>query len=258
MTSTDMARRQRAQAALLETLRGDAEDPGQPVDDRPRAVLAEWDLGHAIEWRAERPTTATNFGLYLGEDSFLAPWRFFSETGDVAAEQMLMDLEVGTVLIDGRTAARRPEIAAALDLGTPDEAFWSRTMGARLADGGGASAASHPGFLQLIRQVDPGEAPGGMRAYAVVPGARLRAEGRQLQVVATLAGNRGSSFTWRGTARAEDDAGRLELRVPYGVPLAASPNPWTRGGGMTLSALTVFLDGEQVPVQITDWDVATG
>ena len=126
-----MARRQRAQAALLETLRGDAEESGQPLDDRPRAVLAEWDLGHAIEWRAERPTTATNFGLYLGEDSFLAPWRFFSETGDVAAEQMLMDLEVGTVIIDGRTAARRPEIAAALDLGAPGEAFWSRTMGAR-------------------------------------------------------------------------------------------------------------------------------
>ncbi|MGB0331055.1 MAG: hypothetical protein ACPGPE_04475, partial [Planctomycetota bacterium] len=138
------------------------------------------------------------------------------------------------------------------------EAFWSRTMGARLAEGGGASAASHPGFLQLIRQIDPGEAPGGMRAYAVVPGARLRAEGRQLQVVATLAGNRGSSFTWRGTARADDEAGTLELRVPYGLPLAPSPSPRTKGGAMTLSALTVFLDGEEVPVQITDWDVGKG
>ena len=27
---------------------------------------------------------------------------------------------------------------------------------------------------------------------------------------------------------------------------------------MTLSALTVFLDGEEVPVQITDWDVGKG
>jgi len=259
VTSTDMARRQRAQAALLETLRGDAEDPGQPLADRPRAVLAEWDLGHAIEWRAERPTTATNFGLYLGEDSFLAPWRFFSETGDVAAEQMLMDLGVGTVIIDGRTAARRPEIAAALNLGTPDEAFWSRTMGARLAGGGGASAASHPGFLQLIRQIDPGEAPGGMRAYAVVPGARLRAEGRQLQVVATLAGNRGSSFTWRATARARDEGGPLEIRVPYGFNFdVGAAAPRVEGSQMRLSSLTVFVDGEQVPVLVTDLDVANG
>jgi len=258
VTGTDMARRQRAQAALLATLRGAAGDPGRPFDEPSRAVLAEWDLGHAIEWRAERPTTATNFGLYLGEDSFLAPWRFFSEISEVAAEQMLIDLEVGTVIVDGRTAARRAEIASALDLGERGEEFWSQTMGARLTDGGGSSVASHPGFLQLIRQVDPGEAPGGMRAYAVVPGARLRAEGRQLQVVATLAGIQGASFTWRASARSGDDDGALELRVPYGLPLAPSADPGPEGSRLTLSNLAVFVDGEQVPVQITDWDVANG
>lgn len=258
VTRTDMARRQRAQAALLRALGDDVTGP----EAGPSAVLAEWDLGHSIEWRAERPSVATNFGLYLGEASFLAPWRFFSETDEAAALQMLERLGVGSVIIDGRTAARQGEISAALGLGERGDDFWSQTMGARLGAGGEDASARHPGFMRLVRWIDPSVATGGMRAFDVVPGARLRAEGRLLQVVATLADDRGSVFTWRGAARAGVEGGELELRVPYGVP-AGSPvaSPMierSESTRMQVIDLEVFLDGEPVPVSITDWDVANG
>jgi hypothetical protein len=41
------------------------------------AVLAHWDRGHVIEWVADRPTVATNFGSYLGVESYRDPPRFF-------------------------------------------------------------------------------------------------------------------------------------------------------------------------------------
>ena len=278
VTWTDMARRQRAQAALLQAMRDDAprseplpveplpSDPLRsdfpPSDPLPLGVLAEWDLGHSIEWRAERPTVATNFGLYLGEASFLAPWRFFAETDEAAALQMLQQLGVGSVIIDRRTAARRSEISAALGLGERGEEFWSRTMGARLVAGGESAATQHPGFMRLVRWIDASVASGGMRAYDVVRGARLRAEGGLLQVMATLADERGSVFTWRAAARAGAGGGELEVRVPYGSPASLpGEDPMTQrpeSARVRVLDLEIFLDGEAVPVSITDWDVENG
>jgi hypothetical protein len=54
-----------------------------PGSDEP--VLASWDHGHAIEWIARKPSIATNFGSYLGRDSYLDPWRFFLESDPRAA-----------------------------------------------------------------------------------------------------------------------------------------------------------------------------
>ncbi|MDG1490599.1 MAG: hypothetical protein P8R43_01825, partial [Planctomycetota bacterium] len=124
------------------------------------------------------------------------------------------------------------------------------------------ASARHPGFMRLVRWIDPSVATGGMRAFDVVPGARLRAEGRLLQVVATLADDRGSVFTWRAAARAGVEGGELELRVPYGVP-AGSPaaDPMVQrpeSTRMQVIDLEVFLDGEPVSVSITDWDVSNG
>ena len=67
----------------------------------PFAVLASWDHGHSIEWVAERATIATNFGSYLGEDSWLDPWRFFLETDVVRAEATLEARRARYVLITG-------------------------------------------------------------------------------------------------------------------------------------------------------------
>jgi len=48
-------------------------------------VLAYWDDGHTIEWVADRPSIATNFGNYVGAESFEAPARFFLATSEADA-----------------------------------------------------------------------------------------------------------------------------------------------------------------------------
>jgi hypothetical protein len=71
-------------------------DP-EPMD----AVLATWDQGHAIEWVAERASIATNFGSYLGRDSYLDPWRFFLEDDPKLAEELLERRSARYVLVTG-------------------------------------------------------------------------------------------------------------------------------------------------------------
>ena len=41
------------------------------------SVMANWNRGHDIEWAAQRPSVATNFGRYVGKAGFRAPARFF-------------------------------------------------------------------------------------------------------------------------------------------------------------------------------------
>jgi hypothetical protein len=101
-----------------------------------------------------------------------------------------------------------------------------------------------------------------MRAYDVVRGARLRAEGGLLQVMATLADERGSVFTWRAAARAGAGGGELEVRVPYGSPASLpGEGPMIQrpeSARVQVLDLEIFLDGEAMPVSITDWDVENG
>ena len=61
----------------------------QPLLDAEESVLATWDQGHAIEWLTKRGSVATNFGSYVGEDSFRDPPRFFLSNDRVAAEEIL-------------------------------------------------------------------------------------------------------------------------------------------------------------------------
>ncbi len=61
----------------------------QPLLDAQESVLAPWDQGHAIEWLSNRGSVATNFGTYVGEDSYRDPARFFLSNDAAAAEQIL-------------------------------------------------------------------------------------------------------------------------------------------------------------------------
>ncbi|MEM9380053.1 MAG: hypothetical protein AAGB93_08885 [Planctomycetota bacterium] len=248
VTSTPTARRQRALAELLHDI---GRDPGARG-----GVLAEWDLGHAIEWRAGRPTIATNFGLYVGLESFLEPWRVFAETDADRAEQRLVARDVGSILVDGTTAARQATLAAALDAPELIGPAWAGTMAARMT--GAAGAEPPPGFLRLVRSVpDPGHPGSDLRVYHVVPGARLTAEGEVLSVVATLEVGAGSDFdarplTWRSTVRSSSGApGSLVLRCPYAPPGAegtSAPAP-SGVGKVRVASLEAFLDGEPVPLE---------
>jgi dolichyl-diphosphooligosaccharide--protein glycosyltransferase len=63
------------------------------------SVLAHWDKGHAIEWVADRPSVATNFGSYVGEDSYRDPPRFFLAEDPDAAEAILVRRRAKYVLV---------------------------------------------------------------------------------------------------------------------------------------------------------------
>lgn len=85
----------RARRALYEWL-------GQRTAGREvEAVMASWDHGHALEWIAQRASVGTNFGSYIGEDSYLDPWRFFLEEDPRAAEALLEARRARHVLITG-------------------------------------------------------------------------------------------------------------------------------------------------------------
>ncbi|MEM1450942.1 MAG: hypothetical protein AAF957_03560 [Planctomycetota bacterium] len=246
VTATPMARRERAFAELLHDL---GRDPGARG-----AVLAEWDLGHAIEWRAGRPTIATNFGLYVGLDSFLEPWRVLAETDPGRAEQRLVARDVGTILVDGSTAARQATIAAALDAPELLGPAWTETLAARLT--GAAGAEPTPGFLRLDRQVpDPGRPGSTIRAFDIVEGARLTATGRVLSVVVTLEPDPGvdsdaAPIVWRSTVRASSGAPEtLVLRCPYATPVTGTTSARTKRGAVRTASLEAFLDGAAIPLE---------
>jgi len=65
------------------------------------SVLASWDQGHAIEWAAHRASIGTNFGSYVGEDSYLDPWRFFLSDDPREAEALLEARRARYVLVTG-------------------------------------------------------------------------------------------------------------------------------------------------------------
>ncbi len=101
----------------LRTYEG-SRQPSQAEDASHRAVLANWDRGHAIEWAAGLPSVATNFGLYVGLESYLAPWRFLLDSDPEAAEQLLLDREARYVLITSRYFST---FATSLKVTRPDE-----------------------------------------------------------------------------------------------------------------------------------------
>lgn len=98
------------------------------ASDQPGAVLAQWDLGHLIEWAGESPTLATNFGGYLS-DRWLDPWRFFAAQSLEEGLPILKERDVSHILI---TADWRRNRIPMSQFGPVES-----SLAARLAGGGG-------------------------------------------------------------------------------------------------------------------------
>lgn len=235
-----------------------------PTDDY--SVLTSWNWGHVVEWAAERPSVGTNFGIFVGEESFRDPGRFLLEEDPAAAEAILQRRRSRYVLLTGWFPKFLEQTALSVDpelltryanrTATGEWAVrfeWFRTMGARLLfDGSAMDEAGVAGapldFLRLVA-VSPRsypepllnrERPAGY-VWEYVPGARLEAHGSpgdRLQVeirlrFAALA----DPISWWGEAVAGDD-GVARLRIPYstdtsngdGQPLA--PLRWRFRGGL--------------------------
>jgi hypothetical protein len=120
------------------------------------SVLSHWDRGHAIEWTADRPSVANNFGSYLGIESYRDPPRFFLDESPASAEQLLERRRVRYVVVPASLFAVVPSMCRVLQplrdaRETPLERLylernprggwvttsrWYATMGARLLVGG--------------------------------------------------------------------------------------------------------------------------
>jgi hypothetical protein len=256
----------------------------QPFPEQDPGVLAVWSWGHLIEWAAARPTVATNFGLYVGEDSFRDPSRFFLAEDPVAAEALLERRRVGHVLVTSDLPDHLNSMLLAVDpslrsrfveetIGTGGSLTpeWFRTLGARLMfDGavfGPAGAGERPlGFLRLVcvsglrdpertlrSASDP--SPAGW-LWQRVAGARLAArveQGSELAVRIEIEYPRASyRLVWSDSARPGAD-GVARLRVPYattelngqGRSVSATWSIGGRSGALALSAANV-LTGDEV------------
>jgi len=222
-----------------------------PLDTRG-AVMAAWDFGHLIEWAAQRPTIATNFGTYIGVDSFRDPALFFMSEDAGTAEQILAARDVRYVVTTSRFPSLVPTLVKALgddrSMADYQRRFseggrkgmqllprFYRTTGAMLFDVGNdmdgpegpAQAIDYMRLVYLsplVVQVSPqlgGQQSAG-RIWERVPGAQLVSNvgvGKPLRVeVHFETRNRHGEilFTGKWMNRAVgDDTGFARLRVPY-------------------------------------------
>ena len=245
----------------------------EAVPDPDFSVMARWDLGHPIEWVAGLPTVATNFGSYLGIESFQAPARFFLALDDAQAEAVLARREVRFVVV----TSTHPEGIAAHQraLGLPADRFlrqgggglqaaWFATLGARLMlldELGERKPPPPPAFLRLIHVspvIDPLPAlrgAGEQRCGSLwerVAGARLQARGEpgaQLEVEIEL--RFAGDFAHVHRANAVVGAGGVaELRWPYAT---LAPN-----GDAELVAARWTLGSAGGELRVVELDVLDG
>ena len=254
----------RSAADWLRLERPRADRGASPQDGR--GVLALWSYGHLIEWAADRPSVATNFGSYVGEETLADPCRFFLAEDLAAARALLEQRQVGWVLV----ASDLPNsLNLMIDLAAPERRAqytgppaedgtysarpaWFRTLGARLMFDGevvypmGAPSDAPPAetldFLRLIYVAPQSDPERRLRSrsdvspaawlWELVPGALVEARGasgERLEVSIPVRYPKAKrQLTWEASALA-DETGRARLRVPYAT-LAPNGDGWVTPG----------------------------
>ncbi len=252
------------------------------------AVMASWTWGHLVEWAADRPSVATNFGTFVGEEAFRAPSRFFLEEDPVAAERVLASRQARWILITSwlpntlnhMVRAAAPERAGRyLEPGPASEEQvrirfpWYRTMGARmlfegrtvLESGGFGAPIDFARIVHVSSERDarysmrPDPAPAGW-VWELVPGARLEVPGPVGSVLEIGLVVRYPSaqheVVWQRSVRVDDD-GIARVRLPYatdeanGDGVAAGPARWRLDGreGELVIPASAVLGGETLRVE---------
>ena len=188
------------------------------------SVMAHWDQGHAIELLSGMGSVATNFGSYVGEESFRDSARFFTATDIEAAEWILERRESRYVLVHTSLIWAWDQLR---EVSGAARAGWLRSMGGRLFR---PDDPAGPDYLRL-RWISPYPEldvhPELLPGAPMVPAAMIyeRVAGARLEVVAAagsevslelpvrLPGG-GAQFVFRRAATAGPD-GVARFRLPY-------------------------------------------
>ena len=256
----------------------------QAIEPRGSTVLSTWGHGHMIEWVAERPTVATNFGSYLGVDSYTFGPRAFLTEEPAALEALLDEREVGYVLVGSRIVEMLPDLVnrASID---PERYLvqkgrhwrgglrpaWFRTQLARLVVAGGeaasdvpAQARRAPGFLRLVYvspELDPRPFLEGVMVrqprvcvWQRVEGARLRLRGAPgapflVRLEVQYPGSPVPLVFERSGALGPD--GLREVRVPYAT---GSSN----GDGRVLPGAEIRVGDARIALRVSEVAVREG
>lgn len=223
---------------LAEWIRGHT--PREP----DAAVLASWSWGHLIEWVADRPSVATNFGPFVGEEAFRVPARFLLSEDPAEAESLLSARNARWVLVTTWLPNRLTHLAREVDArlesryvepDSPVESLrlkmaWYETMGARLLfngrvarpDGGFGESIDFLRAVHVSKRRDPrygagdDARPAGW-VWEHVPGAVVEAAGEpgeHLEMQIVIRYPNGYEVVWTRSAAAGSD-GTARLRVPY-------------------------------------------
>ena len=215
------------------------------------SVMANWPRGHEIEWAAERPTVATNFGSYVGEEGFRAPAFCFLSEDSATAEAVMESRRARYCLVTCLFTDSLPVLVRAGDPSWEGRYYrldrngagvlqpaWFRTVGAELLFGGlphAKAGVAEPRSLDFLRLVYV--SPTIMKHTPLAPwapttpygwvwervaGARVEASlssGESLVVeievrYANAAGETLQVVRWRDRAVAGGN-GVARLRVPY-------------------------------------------
>ena len=240
-----------------------------PVAAR-RGVLADWALGHHVQFFAHRPVVASPFGTELGGRGFEDAAAFFITADPTRAEALLDRRLVGYVLASDAwsEASAFPAFAAAGDepVGELKHSVWkgltfspgpsyAGSMANRLhrLDGGPpGGVGSSLSRLRLLRESEPREGVVELKLYGVVAGASLlvsgAAPGTEVSVSARVRSDTGRVFTWSALASAAPD-GHVAVRVPY----ATGPN-----GSCSAEEYVVSAGARRAAVNVPEGAVVDG
>jgi asparagine N-glycosylation enzyme membrane subunit Stt3 len=136
------------------------------------SVLAHWDRGHAIEFVARAPSVATNFGSYVGLESYRDPPAYFLDELPSRARAILERRRVRYVLVPATIVTVVPSMCRVVDPslaqryvapapggGSTLKPEWYATVGGRLLVGGvplapdGALVGEETGPIDHLRLV---------------------------------------------------------------------------------------------------------
>ncbi len=218
-------------------------------------VMALWGQGQTIQWAAERGVVASNYGHYVGEESFLDSFRFFAGDDAAQAEALLARRRVDYVLVTSDFERQWSSIAAGAGVSNTAERL-ARSMGARLL---GAGAPLE--FLRVVhasplvdpRRGPPGAPPGMPSGFVLerVSGAWIEARGSPgalLEFEAELR-LRGQRLRYSTSARAEAD-GRVRVRTPYASERVGDLEP--------AAGFRARFDGREHVLAVREADVRSG